>query len=400
MKILVVNNFYFPHQVGGAEESLQLQCEALMGLGQEVHVLTIAHDEQPRIANVNGVTVHYLATAFSGGSPLQKNRTLLRRLGWQFGTSAQVIAQTRIFRLLKDGKFNILYANNLPGIGRAVVLMARMLGIPVVAGLRDYAWICLRQSRFEGGKNCESTCMKCRIGCIGRRALSKTVRGVAANSKTLLEPFERDSAFTSARKKVIYAGAPSTGRTTHLCGAKHNELTSARVGVMGQIQPSKGFDIFLDETKDIALSGQISIVVSGSISSDYAVNLRNRHDPDRVNFTGHINRSDFFSLVDIVVIPSIWNEPLSRVTYEALSHGKVVIASTHGGQKEVIKDGHNGFIYTPGDGSLKIILMRLINEPRTIAEIESNAIKSAQHYTPQRAAADLLDLFETVENSK
>jgi len=44
--------------------------------------------------------------------------------------------------------------------------------------------------------------------------------------------------------------------------------------------------------------------------------------------------------------------------------------------------------------------MRLINEPRTIAEIESNAIKSAQHYTPQRAAADLLDLFETVENSK
>ncbi|MHC9013967.1 glycosyltransferase [Stenotrophomonas bentonitica] len=394
MKILVVNNFYYPHQVGGAEESLRLQCEALVELGQEVHVLTVAHDGVQRTHEINGVLTHYLRTTFFRGSPLHKNRNWLSRVGWQFGAMLQFGTNVKIAQLLKRERYGVVYVNNLPGIGRAIVIMARALGIPVVAGLRDYAWICLRQSRFEGGKNCQSTCMKCRVGCSVRRGISLSVEGVAANSATLLAIFQEAGAFKNVPARVIYAGAPLATRLPRDAPPPREEGQPLVVGVMGQIQPSKGFDSFLGEVSPLIESRKISVIITGSVHGEYATQLKDAFESEHVTFTGRLEREDFFSRVDVVVIPSMWNEPLSRITYEALSNGKCVVASTHGGQKEIISHGDNGYIYTPGDGTLMSILTELIRSPALLKDRERAAAESAIRYSPQNAAAELLTLFE------
>jgi len=393
MKILVVNNFYYPHQVGGAEESLRLQCEALVELGQEVQILTVAHDGIERIGDVSGVLVHYLATTFYRGSPLYKGRSWLSRFGWQFGAMLQFNTNFKISKLLKRERYDIVYVNNLPGIGRTIVVMARALGIPVVAGLRDYAWICLRQSRFERGRNCQSTCMKCRLGCSIRRGISLSVDGVAANSSTLLNIFHKVGAFTKVPSRVIYAGAPVVSRFPLGAPPTRQEGRPLVVGVMGQIQPSKGFDSFLGEVAPLVESGQIRVLVTGSIYGEYATQLQRAFESEEVEFTGRLERAEFFSRVDVVVIPSMWNEPLSRITYEALSSGKCVIASTHGGQKEIISHGDNGYIYTPGDGTLMSILNELCRSPALLMERERAAVDSAAQYSPLNAASELLALF-------
>ena len=396
MKILVVNNFYHPYEVGGAEESLRLQCEALSQLGQQVHVLTVAHQGSARLARLNGVTIHYIKTLFSSGSPLHAGRGLLMRLGWQFGGIFQVFAALHTAQLLYREKFDVVYVNNLPGISRASVLIARALGIPVVAGLRDYAWICLRQSRFQGGQNCTKTCAKCRLGCTLRRNIASYASGIAANSNALLETFKKSNTFTGATAHVIYAGAdrPACGTQPNLPPRHVSPWIS--IGVMGQIQPSKGFELFLEEMAPLIAAGGIRVLIAGTIAGEYAIALRNRFAGDDVIFTGRIDRAEFFRRSDVVVIPSLWNEPLSRITYEALARGKCVVASSHGGQKEVIHSGNSGYVYTPGDGSLASIILRLQQQPELIQQQEFGATASSAEYTPARAASNLLVLLESV----
>lgn len=82
-----------------------------------------------------------------------------------------------------------------------------------------------------------------------------------------------------------------------------------------------------------------------------------------LNFEGHISPKNLpkrLSKAHIIVIPSIVDN-LPYTVIEAMSQGKVVLASVDGGQKELINDGQNGFLFdhqieNSFDGKLKVIL--------------------------------------------
>lgn len=52
---------------------------------------------------------------------------------------------------------------------------------------------------------------------------------------------------------------------------------------------------------------------------------------------------------NVVVVPSIWGEPLGLTALEAMSCEVPVVASRIGGLQETVKDGENGFFFEPGD---------------------------------------------------
>ena len=54
-----------------------------------------------------------------------------------------------------------------------------------------------------------------------------------------------------------------------------------------------------------------------------------------------MNPDEFFDGIDILVVPSIWNEPFGRVTVEAYSHGVPVVGANTGGIPEVIEPRTN-----------------------------------------------------------
>jgi glycosyltransferase involved in cell wall biosynthesis len=72
---------------------------------------------------------------------------------------------------------------------------------------------------------------------------------------------------------------------------------------------------------------------------------------DRVSFLGWIpeeKKWEMYERADILLLPS-YNEGLPYVIVEALAAGLPIVASNVGGIPEVISDGENGFIITPGD---------------------------------------------------
>lgn len=86
-----------------------------------------------------------------------------------------------------------------------------------------------------------------------------------------------------------------------------------------------------------------------------------------------------YNWADVVVIPSILPEPFGLVAIEAMSLGKLVIASNHGGLKEIIDDNVNGILFEPrNEKDLAEKISEIINNPNKIKELGENSLKKFQ----------------------
>ena len=54
---------------------------------------------------------------------------------------------------------------------------------------------------------------------------------------------------------------------------------------------------------------------------------------------------------DILLFPSIWDEPFSITLLEAMAHGLFVIGTPTGGSAEILRDGENSFVVPPRDAA-------------------------------------------------
>jgi glycosyltransferase involved in cell wall biosynthesis len=73
---------------------------------------------------------------------------------------------------------------------------------------------------------------------------------------------------------------------------------------------------------------------------------------DRVRMLGVLDHEEvmaLYAVANVVTVPSVWPEPLSRVLLETMSVGKPVVATRVGGTPEVVEDGRNGLLVAGGD---------------------------------------------------
>jgi GT2 family glycosyltransferase len=68
--------------------------------------------------------------------------------------------------------------------------------------------------------------------------------------------------------------------------------------------------------------------------------------------------------VDVVVVPSLWEENAPLVVLEAFRARRPLVVSDHGGLAELVRDGVDGLRVPPGDaGALAATLRRLLDDP-------------------------------------
>ena len=133
----------------------------------------------------------------------------------------------------------------------------------------------------------------------------------------------------------------------------HNEnavIKSDKFSVVfhGRVSKDKGTDILVES---IALINNPNIelkIIGGSwydakIKDDYMNTLKsiiNKSDID-VRFTGYIAYENIpreLSTADLIVLPSIWEDPFPLVVLEAMAAGKLIITTNSGGIIEAVGD--------------------------------------------------------------
>jgi glycosyltransferase involved in cell wall biosynthesis len=113
-----------------------------------------------------------------------------------------------------------------------------------------------------------------------------------------------------------------------------------------------------------------------------------------VGWRGHAGMAALYRQADIVVAPSVWDEPFGLVALEAMATGRPVCASRVGGLQQLVRHLETGFLFPRGDASeLARQLALLLDNPEMRAEFGKagrTAVESehtwprviARHYMP------------------
>jgi glycosyltransferase involved in cell wall biosynthesis len=104
-------------------------------------------------------------------------------------------------------------------------------------------------------------------------------------------------------------------------------------------------------------------LIGGTGKDEYMQRLQHEFSGPQIRFLGFTEPQAFFAQIDVLLVPSIWEEPLGRVIYEGFANGVPAIVANIGGMPEIIDPGVTGYIVPPNDvDGLAVVLRQLVNE--------------------------------------
>ena len=124
--------------------------------------------------------------------------------------------------------------------------------------------------------------------------------------------------------------------------------------------------------------------------------IQNNHLEDIVSFEGWVNgkkKKELLEWANCFILPS-YNEGLPISILEAMSYGMPIISTPVGGITEVVKDGRNGVIVTPGDKEqIWQAIKQYINNPDKIVHDGKESMEIVEPYTPKYVLNNLKEIY-------
>lgn len=205
--------------------------------------------------------------------------------------------------------------------------------------------------------------------------------------------------------------SPAPARQELGARAAHNgDATALNVMYVGRLTPDKGVHVLIEAFAVLLrrCPGARLTIVGSSFFADaprtgYEAGLAASAAAmsDTIEFTGfvpHAQLKHLYAKADVVVVPSVWQEPSGLVVLEAMSARTCVIASRVGGIPELIADGETGLLVPPGDPqALAAAMEQLVGNP-ALRERLSNSARQAvlRHFTYDRLAGDVAERIGTL----
>jgi glycosyltransferase involved in cell wall biosynthesis len=170
-----------------------------------------------------------------------------------------------------------------------------------------------------------------------------------------------------------------------------------RIGFIGTLGYHKGCHVLLEAFRAIP-AGQATLKIFGGESdfSEYVTKLRKTaENVVGVEFCGTFPNSSIVSILDnldVLVVPSVWNENTPLVVYAAQAARCPVIGSDVPGISAAVRDGIDGILFEPGSAAALVdVIERVVRDPGVLARLSaaSTAPKSVATYVDE-----LIDIWD------
>jgi len=149
---------------------------------------------------------------------------------------------------------------------------------------------------------------------------------------------------------------PASGRLRLACGARENDPV---VGMVGRLSPEKGIETAIRAVARLRRDWprlKLCLVGDGNGSNRYRSSLKAMVQQlgleKMVHFVGYQPGAQrAINQFDVLVVSSL-AEPFGLVTIEAMALGCPVVVTDTGGSPEIVRDGVEGFLFSPGDDGM------------------------------------------------
>jgi FkbM family methyltransferase len=156
---------------------------------------------------------------------------------------------------------------------------------------------------------------------------------------------------------------------------------SLKLAIAGNIMSTKGQDDAINAVIRLIEQGyDVELCLLGGTSTPFASKLielvKTKHAEERIHFLGFID--SIYKVIEQadVCLTCSKKEAFGRVTAEAMLQGKPVIGTNTGGTAELLEDGVDGFLYSPGNvDELIQKILYFIHHPEKVREFGEHAKK-------------------------
>lgn len=124
-----------------------------------------------------------------------------------------------------------------------------------------------------------------------------------------------------------------------------------------------------------------------------------RNNVQLLGWVGEKEKLQWLKEVDTMVLPS-YNEGLPMSILESMAAGKIIISSRVGGIPDLVTDGENGYLITPGDidSLCRHISFVVTNPDQMIRIAENNKRKIDEQYNLEKLNTWLFQLYQQLAN--
>jgi glycosyltransferase involved in cell wall biosynthesis len=411
VRILLLSDFYPPH-VGGVELQVAALAEEFVLRGHVVDVGTVWQEGLPAETDDAGIRVHRLRALATRGPWFSSDPR--RRFHPPFPDPELAVGLRRLVARVRPDVVQahgwIAYSYALASLGRDV---------PFVLSVRDYGYTCATRNMLLRGKICPGPTMaRClrhtsawygqpkgiaaTLGVrIGRALLRRQVTAVHAVSRYVGEVVGHDLMAGRDREIAlipdVVLGVPDA--EPDAAGvARVTERLPDRPYILfvGALQPHKGLAPLLAAYE--ALADPPPLVLIGTTWPDTPERF-----PGGVTVIADAPHAGVIAAWERAIFgvaPSIWPDPLPGVIREAMASGRPVIGSRIGGIVDIIADGENGLLVTPGDAEeLAAAMRRLIEDPALTERLGTRAAESVAPFEPVLIATQFELLYRRISPS-
>ena len=389
MRILIPN--YYPLNTGGAQASTYLVAKKLEEMGNDVIIASTGDYKE--------IKTYYL----------KKFRL------WPFFLQHRYLKRL-LLKIMEKERIDFIHPQErLTTIGS--ILAAKEKGIPVVVHFRDYWFACPESScLMPNYEECEICSYGRILRCFKKRILWNVYkwRAIKSSWKLLNEADKKIAISSVVKRKLEICGireAVIIPNPIDLESFRANmerveeirekyDVQSPVILYVGALMYHKGILNLLRVMTDETLRRTDLLVIGdGNLRRECEDFVRKR-GLKHVKFVGKVPLKDipnFYAASDIVVFPSIWQEPFGRVVLEAMAAGKPVVASNVGGVVDLIINGENGYLVEPLNDKMWVKYLNMLISDELLRErLGKNGKKLSANFDTEVVTRKIIDVYRTL----
>ena len=398
MKILILNNYYYPHMEGGAEFSVKILAEALVHEGNEVTVISMDGAPETDLLScelINGVKVYRSYSKHLYRRRILKNKThsidkFFNGINSIYNPKMNCALKT----LIKLIKPDIVHTQNMVSMSYWIWKYSYKRNIPTVHTIRDY-WLLDPTTNIGQSPKLFEILFR----AYHKRLSNKYVDFVTSPSDRTLRIFEKYGYFKNSNKQTIVNAISFDPILLAECISEkmNRKIDFVRFIFAGKVTETKGIKLLIKAFIESNTNAQLVICGNGDLNSWIS-------DKNAFNIVqkGRVSQEKLFQeykKADVLIVPSLWEEPFGRIVIEGAQYGLPTIGSNKGGIPEIIRNTKYGSIFNSDSKEELIRLIQKYADRAYLNYLYSRGPQNLEDYSIKKQTSNFGKVYNSLTKS-